>query len=117
MLASATLTRGFGRRGRPGVTRVHWPRPGWRSLGVVALLCSTVAWASLPRLTSGSTDEQVQWRALGVSPLASRGASGLAMAPTDAAAPIAFAPVRAIAFQPIVAAQPVAAPVQTGPLR
>ena len=26
-----------------------WPRPGWKSAGALALLCSTVAWASLPR--------------------------------------------------------------------
>ena len=37
-------------------------------------------------------------------PAGERGATGLAMAPTDAAAPIAFAPVRALPFQPTVAA-------------
>jgi murein DD-endopeptidase MepM/ murein hydrolase activator NlpD len=90
---------------------------GWTSLGAVALLCSTVAWASLPPVASASTDEQIQWQALGVSPLASRGTTGMAMVPTDAAAPIAFAPIRAVALQPAAPPQPVAAPVNTGPLR
>ena len=117
MLASATLNGGFGRRGMSAASRFSLPRPGWKSLGVAALLCSTVAWASLPRLSSVSTDEQVQWRALGVSPLSNRGVSGLAMAPTDAATPIAFAPVRTVALQPTLPVQPPAAPVPTGPLR
>jgi glycosyltransferase involved in cell wall biosynthesis len=26
------------------------PRPGWKSAGAIALLCSGVAWASLPRV-------------------------------------------------------------------
>jgi len=108
----------FGRRtdAQPGV--LHFPampRPGWKSLGAIALLCSTVAWASLPRTASASTGEEVQWQALGLNPLESRGSTGLAMAPTDAAAAIPFAPVRAV--QPIAPPQPVAAAVASGPLR
>jgi murein DD-endopeptidase MepM/ murein hydrolase activator NlpD len=120
MLARVEPARAFGRRGnvaaRARALRLAGlPRPGWKSLGVLGLLCSTVAWASLPRTASASTDEQVQWRALGVDPLDSRGSTGLAMAPTDAAAPIAFAPVRAV--QSAAALQPSAAPLASGPLR
>jgi murein DD-endopeptidase MepM/ murein hydrolase activator NlpD len=84
---------------------------------VLALLCSTVAWASLPRAAELSTDEQSQWHALGVAPLSSGGATGIAMAPTDAAEPILFAPRRAFVPQavPQQSAQPAAAVV--GPLR
>ena len=45
------------------------PRPGWKSAGVLALLCSTVAWASLPRAADLRSAEQRQWQALGI-PLA-----------------------------------------------
>jgi murein DD-endopeptidase MepM/ murein hydrolase activator NlpD len=61
---------------------------------VTALLCSTVAWASLPRAVEASTDEQRQWQALGLAPLSSGGATGMAMAPTPAAEPLEFAPRR-----------------------
>ena len=66
---------------------------------MLALLCSTVAWASLPRPEELSTDEQRQWQALGVAPLSSGGATGVAMAPTEAAQSIPFAPRRAPAIQ------------------
>jgi murein DD-endopeptidase MepM/ murein hydrolase activator NlpD len=92
-----------------------WPKPGWKSAGVLALLCSTVAWASFPRPSQLPAGEQQQWQALGVSPLASGGASGMAMAPTPAAAPADFVPKRAVAVAP--AAAPMPAPVVTGPLR
>jgi murein DD-endopeptidase MepM/ murein hydrolase activator NlpD len=96
-----------------------WPRfpLGWKSAGALALLCSTVAWASLPRAAELSNDEQGQWRALGVAPLSSGGVSGMAMAPTDAAEPVEFAPKRA--FLPQGAAQPAPqlAPAVVGPLR
>lgn len=72
-----------------------WQRPGWKSAGVLAVLCSTVAWASLPRPSDLPTDEQRQWQALGLAPLSSGGATGMAMAPTEAAEPIEFAPKRA----------------------
>jgi murein DD-endopeptidase MepM/ murein hydrolase activator NlpD len=93
-----------------------WPTPGWKSAGVLALLCSTVAWASFPRSAEPSAVEQQQWQALGVSPLSSGGASGMAMAPTDAAAPVDFVPKRAApVIAPVAAAAP--APVVSGPLR
>lgn len=94
-----------------------WPRPGWKTAGVLALLCSTVGWASLPRTVPGAGDDQRQWQALGLAPLASGGATGMAMAPTPMAQPIEFAPKRA--FAPV--AQPIAAPAATitgtGPIR
>ena len=101
MLASQSNARAFGRRESGGaLARIRLP-VGWTSLGAVALLCSTVAWASLPPVASASTDEQIQWQALGVSPLASRGTTGMAMVPTEAAAPIAFAPVRSVTPEPV----------------
>jgi murein DD-endopeptidase MepM/ murein hydrolase activator NlpD len=82
---------------------------------VLALLCSTVAWSSLPQPLAAGGDELREWRALGVAPLASGGATGIAMAPTAAAEPIEFAPKRAI-----VAPQPQPAPsalAGSGPIR
>src|SRR6478735_9180511 len=93
-----------------------WPRAGWRGAGVAALLCSGVAWASLPRTADVPTDEQRQWQALGIAPLSNGGMTGMAMAPTDAAEPIEFAPKRAIsAPQPEVKITP--PPADLGPLR
>ena len=120
MWTAANPVRAFGRRGNVRaavrVIGVSVPRPGWKSLGIGALLCSTVAWASLPRVSPESTGDRQQWQALGVSPLASRGTTGMAMAPTAAAAPIAFAPIRAVPLQ-VAAPAPVAAALPTGPLR
>jgi murein DD-endopeptidase MepM/ murein hydrolase activator NlpD len=94
-----------------------WAKPGWTGAGLFALLCSTVAWASLPRAAELPTDDQRQWQALGVAPLSNGGASGMPMAPTDAAEPIDFAPRRAF----VPEAEPKAAPQPTsaagGPLR
>jgi murein DD-endopeptidase MepM/ murein hydrolase activator NlpD len=94
-----------------------WPRPGWKTAGVLALLCSTVGWASLPRPAAVPDNEQRQWQALGLAPLSSGGATGMAMAPTEAAEPIAYAPKRAFAAQP--AAQPAPQPITVpgGPVR
>ena len=96
-----------------------WPRPGWKSAGLLAILCSTVAWASLPRAADLPTDEQRQWQALGLAPLSSGGVTGMAMAPTDAAQPIEFAPRRA--FVPVVQSNPQPGPEAAlgpaGPLR
>jgi len=92
------------------------PRGGWRAAGALALLCSTVAWASLPRTHEFSTNEQRQWQALGVAPLAGGGATGMAMAPTPAVEPIEFAPKR-VARVATLEAKPAPAPASTGPLR
>ena len=93
------------------------PRPGWTTAGALALLCSTVAWASLPRAAAISSDEQRQWQALGVAPLSSGGATGLAMAPTDAAEPIAYAPKRAFSPVPDILPARQAVMVPGGPVR
>jgi murein DD-endopeptidase MepM/ murein hydrolase activator NlpD len=94
-----------------------WPRPGWKSAGVLALLCTTtVAWASLPRAASLPLDQEHQWQALGVAPLANGAATGLAMAPTPAAEAIEFAPKRAVVS--VEAAPPApTANRPTGPIR
>jgi len=93
-----------------------WPRPGWKSAGVLALLCSGVAWASLPRVVILPVDEQRQWQALGVAPLSSGGVSGMPMAPSDAVEPVDFVPKRAVSVAAPVAAV-VVAPAAVGPLR
>lgn len=98
-----------------------WPRllsqlGGWKSAGVLALLCSGVAWASMPRAIDLPRDEQRQWQALGIAPLSSGGVTGMPMAATDAAEPIEFAPKRAIAA-PAPEVRITQPPAETGPLR
>src|SRR5881275_1561981 len=83
----------------------RWPAPGWKSAGVLALLCSGVAWASFPRVAAMPLDQQQQWQALGVAPLSSGGVSGMPMAPTGAVETVDFVPKRVVA----AAAAPVAA--------
>ncbi len=90
-------------------------RPGWRSVGVLALLCSTVTWASLPPLLDRPTSEQRQWRALGIAPLSSGGATGMRMAPTDAVETIASVPQRAAV--PATIAPPASPATTAAPLR
>lgn len=82
----------------------------------MALLCSGVAWASLPRVPAMPLDQQQQWQALGVAPLSSGGVSGMPMAPTEAVETIDFVPRRAV---PTVASTVpvVPAPAPAGPLR
>ena len=89
---------------------------GWKAAGALALLCSTVAWASLPRPHEFSRDEQRQWQALGIAPLSGGGATGMAMAPTPAVEAIEFAPKRVVPIE-APAAKPAPAPVDNGPLR
>jgi murein DD-endopeptidase MepM/ murein hydrolase activator NlpD len=84
--------------------------------GALALLCSGVAWASLPRPSAMPIDQQRQWQALGVAPLSSGGASGMAMAPTQAVEAVNFVPKRAVATIAAVPA-PIGAQVASGPLR
>ena len=83
---------------------------------MLALLCSTVAWASLPRPREITTDEQRQWQALALAPLSSGGETGMAMAPSEAAEPVEFVPHRAV---PAIAPEPKPAPqpAAAGPLR
>ena len=106
----------FGRRARARALAPEWRRPGWKSAGALALLCSTVAWASFPRGSEIGPDQQHQWQALGVAPLSSGGVSGMPMAPTDAVATVAFVPRRAVPAEAPVAVREVAA-VPTTPMR
>jgi len=94
-----------------------FPRPGWKSAGVLALLCSGVAWASLPHVGSAPGEDQRQWQALGIAPLASGGATGMRMAATDAVEPVDFVPRRVVTVVPAVAAAPKPAAATNGPLR
>ena len=89
-------------------------RPGWRSAGVLALLCSTVAWASLPPAPRLPTAEQRQWQALAIAPLSSGGGTGMRMAPTDAVETIEFAPRRAVVAEIVT---PLPKPKPAGRLR
>jgi murein DD-endopeptidase MepM/ murein hydrolase activator NlpD len=94
----------------------HWPTPGWKSAGVLALLCSGVAWASFPRIVAMPLDQQRQWQALGVAPLSNGGISGMPMAPTAAVETVDFVPKRVVAAAaPVAVAVP--APALLGPLR
>src|SRR5437764_10398685 len=93
-----------------------WPRPGWKSAGVLALLCSGVAWASFPRPVYAPLDAQQQWQALGVAPLSGGAVSGMPMAPTEAVAAVDVVP-RVVAQLPTIAPSQPAIPVSVAPLR
>jgi len=110
---------GFGRKtGRARAFVRTLPRPGWQAAGVLALLCSGVAWASLPKRAELGLDQQRQWQALAIAPLSSGGDTGIRMAPTDAAEPIEFAPERAVdADAAFIVPEAKPAPVAVGPLR
>jgi murein DD-endopeptidase MepM/ murein hydrolase activator NlpD len=74
-------------------------RPGlrfapWRQLGALAVLCSGVAMAALPRTGVAATSEEHQWQALGIAPLSAGGRTGLRLVATEAVEPIEFAPDR-----------------------
>jgi murein DD-endopeptidase MepM/ murein hydrolase activator NlpD len=78
-----------------------------------------MAWASFPRPSELPNDDQRQWQALGLAPLSSGSATGMPMAPTEAAEPIEYAPKRAFIprEEAAPAPQPVAAVAVSGPLR
>jgi murein DD-endopeptidase MepM/ murein hydrolase activator NlpD len=107
----------FGRRTRARGFAPVLPKAGWKSAGVLALLCSGVAWASLPRVGAAPGEDQRQWQALGITALSSGGATGIRMAPTEAVEPVEFVAHRVVPAQPAAAPAPVAAPVTNGPLR
>ena len=118
MLTSTLSARPFGRRTSARSLLPSFPRPGWRTTGVVALLCSGVAWASLPHVATVRLDDHGQWQSLGIAPLSSGGATGMRMAPTEAVEPVEFVAHRAIQAQPaIAAAAPKPAVLSTVPLR
>src|SRR5437868_8030161 len=109
--------RTFGRRAeRAQALSRALPRVRWKSAGMLALLCSGVAWASLPRPVEISTDRQRQWQALEVAPLANGGTSGMRMGANAAVEPVEFVPARAIA--PVVdAPAPPISVTNSGPFR
>jgi murein DD-endopeptidase MepM/ murein hydrolase activator NlpD len=84
---------------------------------MLALLCSGVAWASLPHPAGISTDDQPQWQALAIAPLSSGSVTGMPMGATDAAEPIEFAPHRTVAAAPAPEVKITQLPIETGPLR
>jgi murein DD-endopeptidase MepM/ murein hydrolase activator NlpD len=110
-------TQTFGRRtGRAASLSLTVPSLGWRSAGAIALLCSGVAWASLPRPAEISNGEELQWRALGVRPLSEGGASGMQMVATDAANAVDYVPARKVALD--ATPEPALRPATNlGPLR
>jgi murein DD-endopeptidase MepM/ murein hydrolase activator NlpD len=61
---------------------------------VLALLFGGVAMAALPRASDAASPEELQWRALGIAPLAKGGRTGIRMAATPSVEPIEFAPDR-----------------------
>jgi murein DD-endopeptidase MepM/ murein hydrolase activator NlpD len=93
------------------------PRPGWVSAGVLALLCSGVAWASLPSAAEIRPDDQRQWAALGIAPLSGGGTTGMRMAPTDLAEPVDFVAHRPLSIENVTPPAPRPAPAVTGPIR
>jgi murein DD-endopeptidase MepM/ murein hydrolase activator NlpD len=113
-LTSPVHDRRFGRRGSGRALTLALPRPGWKSAGILALLCSGVAWASLPRVGAVPTEDQRQWQALGIAP---GGSTGMRMAATEAVQPVEFVQHRAVAAEPVAAAAPKPAATATGPLR
>jgi murein DD-endopeptidase MepM/ murein hydrolase activator NlpD len=106
----------FGRSTRAAASPAY-PRAGWTSAGLLALLCSTVAWSSLPRAADLPSDEQRQWRALGIAPLSGGAATGMRMGPSDAVEPVDFVPRRAVKLEQPGPEAPKPAAAATGPLR
>ena len=110
-------TPSFGRRReRANALSLALPRAGWTTAGALAILCSGVAWASLPRAVEMPSGEQQQWQALGIAPLSTGGNSGMRMDASDAVEPLAFVPRRA-PVAAVEAPEPPPLPQDTGPLR
>jgi len=109
-------TQTFGRRTDRSAATLTLPSLGWKSAGALALLCSGVAWASLPSPAEISNDQALQWRALGVKPLSDDSANGMRMAATDAVRAVDYVPERTVA--PEVTVSPPSKPVASvGPVR
>jgi murein DD-endopeptidase MepM/ murein hydrolase activator NlpD len=107
----------FGRRSSARALAPALTRPGWASAALVALLCSGVAWASLPKVTDVPRDDQTQWQSLAIAPLSDGGTTGMRMVATDAAEPVEFVPKRAIAIEHAALPVPTPPPAANGPLR
>jgi murein DD-endopeptidase MepM/ murein hydrolase activator NlpD len=116
VLTSTVPAQPFGRRTHGHASALSLARPGWKTAGVLALLCSGVAWASMPRIGGNTSGDREQWEALRIAPLSSGGATGMRMTATDSVEPLAFVQHREVAPEPAVA--PVKAePGASGPLR
>jgi murein DD-endopeptidase MepM/ murein hydrolase activator NlpD len=74
----------------------------WPQAGLLALLCSGVAMAAMPRAAEPGADEELQWKALSIAPLASGSRTGMRMIATQQAAPIEFAPTKPTAERAMV---------------
>lgn len=117
MLMQSSHAHSFGRStSRTSAASPSFPRPGWKSAGALALLCSGVAMASLPRTATIPADETHQWQALGIAPLSSGGATGMRMVASDAVEPIDVAPRRSVPFA-MPQRKPPPAPAAVGPIR
>jgi murein DD-endopeptidase MepM/ murein hydrolase activator NlpD len=66
----------------------------WGQAGALALLCSGVAMAALPRATAFASPQELQWQALGIAPLSVGARTGMRLVATEAVEPIEFAPDR-----------------------
>jgi len=117
-MAQPRVAAGFGRRSGAAQSRaIALPQLRWEWAGLLAVLCSGVGWASLPRTRDIRADEQVQWQALSVAPLASGGRTGLRMDATDAVEPIAAVPVRPPQPVALTVPAPEVPKAAIGPLR
>jgi murein DD-endopeptidase MepM/ murein hydrolase activator NlpD len=112
-----TPVQRFGRRSAPRGWALALPRAGWKTAGVLALLCSGVAWASLPHIGGGSGEDRQQWQALAIAPLSGGSATGMRMAASNAVQTVDFVPKRVVPVEPTVV--PAASPAMAvnGPLR
>ena len=71
----------------------------------------------MPQVSGIPSDEQRQWQALAISPLASGAATGMRMVATPAAEPVEFVPKRAVPAVAAEAPAPAIAAAVSGPLR
>jgi hypothetical protein len=86
------------------------PLMQWRQAGVLALLCSGVAAAAMPRASEAASDERLQWNALAIAPLSSGGRTGMQMIATQDVQPIDFAPAKPTVERAMVFGRGPAAP-------
>jgi murein DD-endopeptidase MepM/ murein hydrolase activator NlpD len=117
VLTSPIHVQPFGRRTSARALAPALTRPGWAGVAFVALLCSGVAWASLPRVTDVPRDERTQWQSLAIAPLSNGSTTGMRMMATDFAEPVEYVPRRSVAIEPSASPAPSPALAQTGPLR
>jgi murein DD-endopeptidase MepM/ murein hydrolase activator NlpD len=103
----------FGRKAHARALPFVLPRASWKTAGILALLCSGVTWASMPRVGGAPNEDLRQWQALGIAP---GGSTGMRMAATEAVQPVEFVEHRSVPVEPVAAAAP-KPEVATSPLR